>query len=332
MTALLALLLAAAPATQTLETPRFHLVYSERSEGAAKLLASEIEGRRDEIQRLLGRDWQGTTEVRLGFDREEFEAMALTPPPSWAVALAWPEQNVMLVEAKSLVKGDGQQTLRHELVHIALGRLGTRWPRWFHEGFAQKLTGERNFSIEHYTTLARAVSSDRIFKFDDLTAGFPDTASDVEIAYAQSAAFVEFLYDRHDRAAFGSLVDNLQRGDPFEIAFAKAFHTSLNLEERTFREQLPGKYPFWPIVTGGTSLWAFASLLVVVGFYRRRRAVARLRAAQEAEEAAEDAAARILAAEQEQAEAAELAAAAAAAQPLGEEPSTPNPVEKPTLH
>src|SRR5207249_1511955 len=134
-----------------------------------------------EIERLLGRDWPGVTEVRLGWDRAEFDGLALSTPPSWAIALAWPDENVMLVEAKSLVKGDGQQTLRHELVHIALGRLGKGWPRWFQEGFAQRLTGERNFSIEHYTTLARAVSADRIFKFDDLSNGFPETASDVEI-------------------------------------------------------------------------------------------------------------------------------------------------------
>lgn len=313
------LLAAATPVTTELPTRRFKIVHTERATAAAQLLASEIEKRRDEIERQLGRDWEGVTEVRLGWDRAEFEALALSTPPSWAVALAWPDENVMLVEARSLVKGDGQQTLRHELVHIALGRLGKGWPRWFQEGFAQRVTGERNFSIEHYTTLARAVSSDRVFKFDDLGTGFPELPTDVEIAYAQSAAFVEFLFDRHDRRSFGELVDGLQRGETFEIAFAKAFHTSLNLEERIFRDELPGKYPFWPIVTTGTSLWAFASLLVIVGFYRRRRAVALLRAQQDAEDAAEDAAARIIAAEQAQ---------AGEPQPPGQ----PEPQEKPTLH
>jgi hypothetical protein len=300
VTALLALLLASAtPVTSTVETKRFHIVHTERATAAAMVLAGEIEGRRDEIERKLGRDWPGTTEVRLGWDRGEFEALALGPAPSWAVALAWPDENVMLLEAKSLVKGDGQQTLKHELVHIALGRLGRGWPRWFQEGFAQHLTQERKFSIEHYTTLARAVSADRIFKFDDLTHGFPDQPADVEIAYAQSAAFVDYLFERHPRAAFAGLVDGLERGETFEIAFAKAFHTSLNLEERGFREEMPGRYPFWPIVTTGTTLWVFAALLVVVGYARRRRAVALLRAQQEAEDAAEDAAARIIAAEQE---------------------------------
>jgi hypothetical protein len=240
------------------------------------------------------------TDVYLGWGRDEYEALAPFggTPPSWAAALAWPDENVVLLEAQSLTKGDGQETLRHELIHIALGRLGHSWPRWFQEGLAQHLTGERRFSVEHYTTLARAVAADRVFKLDDLAMGFPERPSDVEIAYAESAAFVLFLTERHPRSAFGELVDGVGRGETFEIAFAKAFHTSLNLEERTFREELPGRYPFWPIVTTGTSLWAFASLLVVIGYVRRRRAVLLKRAEQEAQEAAEDAAARILAAEQ----------------------------------
>jgi hypothetical protein len=204
----------------------------------------------------------------------------------------------MLIEAQSLVKDDGQQTLRHELVHIALGRLGRSWPHWFQEGLAQHLTGERRFSIESYTTLARAVAGDRIFRLDDLAQGFPERPSDVEVAYAESAAFVAFLYERHPSEQFGALVDGVGRGETFEIAFAKAFHTSLNLEERNFQADLPGRYPFWPIVTTGTSLWVFASMLVVVGYVRRRRAVLLKRAEQAAAEAADDAAARILAAEE----------------------------------
>jgi hypothetical protein len=126
---------AATPATVELRTERFKIVHTERAADAAKVLANELERRRDEVREVLGRDWGGVTEVRLGWGRAEFEALALAeePVPSWAVALAWPEHNVMLIEAQSLAKNDGQETLRHELVHIALGRLGHGWPRWFQE-------------------------------------------------------------------------------------------------------------------------------------------------------------------------------------------------------
>ena len=128
--------LLALPPTGEVSTPRFRIVHTQAATGAAKALSEQIEPLRGQIAQVLGRDWDGITEVRLGMGREEYEALALPggAPPSWAVALAYPDVNIILIDAHSLVKGDGQSTLRHELVHIALGRLGKNWPRWFTKG------------------------------------------------------------------------------------------------------------------------------------------------------------------------------------------------------
>jgi hypothetical protein len=260
--------------TGELRTARFRIVYTEQAKGPAEYLAKEIEGIRDEVAATIGRDWPGVTELRLGFGREEYEALALPGgvPPSWAVALAYPDRNIVLVEAHSLVQGDGQATLRHELVHAGLGQLGHDWPRWFQEGLAQELTGERRYRLTQYATLARAVAIDRVFRFQDLSQGFPSRPEDVEIAYAQSAAFVEFLRERYGQAAFGALIDRVGTGDAFEKAFGVAFHASVSVEEKAFRDELPRRYPWWPLLlSGGTALWGVTSLLVVVAWVRRRQ-------------------------------------------------------------
>ncbi len=287
---------AAPPPTTELRTPRFRLMHTAGAAGAARVLAKEVEGVRDEIRAALGRDWPGTTEVRLGLGREEFDALALSRPPSWAVALAWPDQNVMLVDARSLATGEGQTTLRHEMVHVALGRLGTNWPRWFQEGLAQSLTGERQYRFSQYSTLAQAVGSGRVIHLDDLAQGFPDRPADVEVAYAESVAFVEFLRERHAPAQFGQLIDEVGTGAPFERAFAHAFHTSLSQEERIFLDELPHRYPWWPLLFGGgTALWGVASMLVVAAWLRRRQAMAVWHQRMAEVEAREDAALRLLA-------------------------------------
>ena len=156
--------------TAEVRTPRFRIVHTPRARGAAEYLARDIENVRDDIAALLGRDWPGITEIRVGFGREEYEAMALPGghPPSWAVALAYPGQNLVLVEAHSLINGEGPLTLRHELVHAALGQFGAGWPHWFQEGLAQELTGERKWHVAQVATLTRAVTQDRVFFFDDL--------------------------------------------------------------------------------------------------------------------------------------------------------------------
>jgi hypothetical protein len=61
----------------SVDTPRFHILYTKRSEGSSRQLANGIESIRDAFQNVLGRDWPGTTEVRVGMGREEFEALAL---------------------------------------------------------------------------------------------------------------------------------------------------------------------------------------------------------------------------------------------------------------
>src|SRR5262249_48425305 len=177
----------------------------------------------------------------------------------------------------------------HELSHVALGQLGGAWPNWFQEGLAKYLTGERG-SLTEYAALFRAVRQDKIFRFEDLSDQWPDQPSDVELAYAQSVAFVAFLIDRHGLEDLGKLIDGVAHGSPFETEFAKAFKTSLSLEQTAWRNQLPVRYPWLPILTNETTLWAGLALVCVVAFWRLRSQRRKRRAAAEAAELAESAA------------------------------------------
>jgi hypothetical protein len=279
--------------TVTFDTARFRVVASERAEQPARALAPELETLRDEVAALVGRDWNGRTEVRIALGREEYESMALpgSRPPGWAVALAWPGANVILVDARSIATADGKTTLRHELVHIALGQLGKDWPRWFQEGVAQMVTRESQFKSGHYSTMALAIASDRLYDFDALRDGFPERPRDAEVAYAQSVEFVTFLFSRFGPEQFGQLIDLNGQGVIFEQAFARAFHTSLSLEESEFRRNVALRYPWWPLLfMSGSLVWSGATFLMVLAYFRRRRAVAAHRENQQRLERLEDAA------------------------------------------
>jgi hypothetical protein len=277
-------------------TPRFRLLYTERSEGSARALADRIERARDAFQEVLGRDWPGVTEIRVGLGREEMVQLALdgAPVPPWAEALAYPGRNVILLDARSLLKPDGEVTLRHELSHVALGQLAPSWPRWFQEGIALYLTGDR-FSITQYAAMFRAVTNDRLFDFEDLADSWPQHPHEVEIAYAQSVVFVAHLVNRFGPQKLGDLVGHVEAGASFETAFARAFQTSVSVEQKAWEEELPGRYSWAPIVAGGSMFWGAAALLAVAAWVRRRRARALRYAQMAAQEAAEDAAARLAA-------------------------------------
>lgn len=280
-------------------TERFRILYTERAHAAAKALALDVERARADFVRIFGRDFPGVTELRLGVGRDELEALALpgAPPPRWAAAVAYPARGVILLEAGSMLGGSGPGTLRHELVHVALGRLGGgAWPHWFQEGMAEQLSPSR-FEPGHYMAIFRAVRQDRIFELDALTGAWPEHPADVELAYAQSSSFVAFLAERHGAARFGELIDKVAQGMPFETAFAQAFRTSLRLEEGAWKSHLPDRYSWLPLAGLSSFTWLGASILCVAAFVRRRRSVARYRAELAAEEAAFDAAQRILEAE-----------------------------------
>jgi len=279
--------------TGMVETPRFRILYSARSEGAARQLATHIESVRDAFVSVLGRDWPGTTEIRMGVGRAEFEAMALPggEPPGWAVALAYPTHRIVLLDALTLAGPEGQVTLRHELAHVALGQLAPRWPRWFQEGLAQNLTGE-NLSMTHYAALFSAVAQEKVFRFEHLAEEWPDLPSDVELAYAQSAAFVGWLAARQGPEGMGRLVDEVATGQPFEQAFGKAFHSSLWVEEQAWREGLAARYGWLPLTTSTSLLWLLIIALGVAASLRMRSLKEQRLAEMDAREAAEEAAMR----------------------------------------
>jgi len=284
--------------TGEVTTPRFRILYTAKSEGSARALAQEIEAVRESFVRVLGRDWPGVTEIRMGVGRQEFEELSLPGgrPPRWAVALAYPSHGIVLLDALSHKGPEGPVTLRHELAHVALGQLGRNWPRWYQEGLAQHLTGER-VAVTHYAALFRAVAQERVFHFEDLAYAWPDMPADVEVAYAQCADFVAYLAGHHGPAAMGQLLDGVAAGEQFETAFGKAFRSSLTVEENAWREGLAHRFGWLPLTTSMQLVWLLAPGLCVIAYVRRRRQQAARLEAMAAEEAAEEAALRVLAAE-----------------------------------
>jgi hypothetical protein len=271
-----------------IRTEHFLIRPTVHAEATAGVLAQRIEAVRANFQTLLGHDWPGVTEVRVGVGREEMEALCPGGrPPGWAAALAFPEQHLVVLEAREWLSPAGDLTLRHELTHAALAELGGPWPRWFHEGLAMRLSGE-TLVVSQYAALFRGVTQDRLFHFEDLARGWPDQPADVEIAYAQSASFVGFLVDRHGPARLSELLAYVQKGDPFETAFGKAMHSSLDVEERDWRRSLPSRYSWWPILTGEATIWFLVAVGCVVAWARRKSGRAQWEAEQLALEAVED--------------------------------------------
>jgi hypothetical protein len=258
-----------------LRTHHFHLHFRARYQVAVEDLAPSLEAIRDRILADLGSSNPAQTTIFLGGDSDELQAAAPTGAsvPAWATGLAFPKLNLILLR----LKGPSAQTERlvqvfaHEWSHIALAHAVDfrRIPRWFSEGFAMYQAGE--WSLERSQTLSSGVVSKRIFSLAALTDSFPETISDVELAYAQSVDFVGFLLGEFGPDPFHRLVRLLAEGWPFFVALEEAYDTGIHVLEDRWRQDLKLRFTWIPLITGTATFWFLATLVFVLAYLKKRR-------------------------------------------------------------
>jgi hypothetical protein len=231
------------------------------------------------------------------------------PPPSYADGVAYPSLGVILLTRTGHQPAnppDLEQTLVHELAHVLLDRAvnGHEVPRWFTEGFAIHSARER--SLERTRLLWEATAQRRLVSFAKLPEAFADGSHEVDIAYAQAADVVAYLFRVDDGPyKMRRLIAELRSGATFEHALEAAYFVDLRTLEREWRTDLWNRHSAYPLIAGGTGLWAIATVFLVLAYVKRRRIAKRKLAVwahEEAElsrieaEARTEAAARLLAA------------------------------------
>jgi hypothetical protein len=234
--------------------------------------------------------------VRIARDPEQMNALAPlgAPPPAYASGVAYPSMGVALLSLKAPHTWEATELVtlsRHELMHLALTDAigGHRVPRWFDEGLAIHESGEQ--WSERLGTLWQATLGKTLLSFADLDRGFAADSSDVSVAYAESADVVRFLMRDDDRARFGSLVQRLRAGTPFDRAVSDAYDTDLRKLEYEWRTEVSRRFGLVPLLTGGGALWSLIVVLAAAAWVKRRRRAKAKLAQWEREEAEMDAAA-----------------------------------------
>jgi hypothetical protein len=207
-------------------------------------------------------------------------APAGLPPPAYATGVAYPGLHLAILcllnpgtwDAPDLV-----ELMQHELTHLALADATAQNPvaRWFNEGLAIRESGELPW--QRRMALMNASAAHRLLPLAEIERSFPEDPRGVALAYAESADFVHFMMREPDRARFGSLIERVRGGAPFERALEDAFGIDLRRLEYEWREDVSRRYSLLPLITGGGVLWTFVVALSVLAWASRRgRARAKL--------------------------------------------------------
>jgi hypothetical protein len=267
-------------------------------------LTADADAFRTRLAVDLGQPVLGHVLMRIARDPEQMGALAPVgaPPFGYASAMAYPSVSLALLSMKAPHTWEATDLVtlsRHELMHLALTDAigGHNVPRWFDEGLAIHESGEQ--WSERLGTLWQATLGKTLLSFADLDRGFANESSEVSVAYAESADVVRFLMRDDDRARFGSLVQRLRAGTPFDRALSDAYDTDLRKLEYEWRTEVSRRFGVVPLLTGGGALWGLIVVLAGAAWVKRRRRAKAKLAQWEREEAEMDAA---LAATREQVE------------------------------
>lgn len=212
--------------------------------------------------------------------------------PLWSGAVAFPEQNLVMLPLQRMDGGpvqDLETTLQHEISHVAfrVASGGAKTPRWFSEGVA--ILQSEGSSFHRSQSIWWASLVDDIRPLSEIEK-YPEGAKSAEQAYAQAADFTAFLIEREGWNGIRYLLAAIKDGDSFDDAFRQSYGMNVAHLEKKWREQLFGGMGWLMHVTGDGVWLGAGALICVVGFFMvRRRKKLRLKEMEEEEKQLEKA-------------------------------------------
>jgi hypothetical protein len=280
----------AAASYRKMETPSFMIHYAQADAKLARSIAAASEKLREKIVADVGYAPTEKTAIVLAPTLEDFQKAqpGLQPVPLWAAAVAYPEENLIILRSPRAVKGgrlDYRSVFIHEYTHIVLGRaLRPRTvPRFLAEGIAMYESSE--WHLSRMAVLTKAALTDRIIPLSQLTRRFPENRAEAELAYAQSFMFVSFLINRFGQESFRQFIRDYSVSGDLDQSLRKMSGMHLLSLEDEWIDYVKLRVSWVPLITSASTLWFLAAVVFIYGYFRKRRlAAATLKIWEEQEE------------------------------------------------
>ncbi len=167
------------------------------------------------------------------------QALQLTNS-SWVGAHADPDLGVILIAVNEGLdqRLQMEQQIPHELMHIYLFHYEpsaySNLPYWLNEGLATAI--ELYPNPDYYSLLETAHQKDSFLTLKSLCDTFPQDASSVYLAYAQSGAIVQFLIERYGMEKLRQLITAYANQVNCETGFYRNYGFSTAQLEQEWRQ------------------------------------------------------------------------------------------------
>lgn len=177
----------------------------------------------------------------------DLQSSLQTGQQSWIAGHASPDTSLILI---SIAPGEEQQLeferqIPHEIMHLLQFQIFhedyNRIPIWLIEGSASQ--AELYPNPDYQWALEKAASQETLIPINSICTSFPREASGAFLAYAESASFVNYLYDKYGRSSMLTLFNVYSDGLGCEEGTMAAFGRSLSQLENLWQEEALGMHP-----------------------------------------------------------------------------------------
>ena len=216
-------------------------------------------------------DFQPT--VVLIQERQHFQRMAGTDV---IVAFAVPQENAMVIDYSKMHTSPFtlETTLKHELCHLLLHHHinKAKLPKWLDEGVSQWASDGIGEVIMKYnrSLLPQAILSGQFFRMRTLDERFPRDKRSLQLAYAQSKSFVDYISREFGKDSILNLLNSLRHGLTLDTAIGENFSISFADLEKRWLNHMRKKTTWFTYLTIHTYeiLFFLGAIVVIVGFVR----------------------------------------------------------------
>jgi hypothetical protein len=205
--------------------------------------------------------------------RQQFQQISGT---DLIVAFAVPQKKMMVIDYSKMHMSPFslKSTIKHELCHLVLHQYiqKERLPRWLDEGISQWASDGIAELIMDYkrSILRRAMLSGNYFRMDEISRQFPRDKAALQLAYAQSRSFTDYMIREFGTDGVLRLLNNLRNGMVFDTAVEESFAISFeDLENEWVADHTERNTWFTYLsIHIYEFIFLFGAIVVVIGFIR----------------------------------------------------------------
>lgn len=256
-----------------LHTDEVTVVFEEPLRSAAGQVADIYPTIKQDLEKIFhwSVDFQPT--VVLIQERQHFQIIAGTDV---IVAFAVPQKNTMVIDYSKMhtTPFTLDTTLKHELCHLLLHHHidKAKLPKWLDEGVSQWASDGIAEVIMDYnrSVLPQAILSGRYYRMRALADRFPRDKKPLQLAYAQSKSFVDYIGREFGKDSILNLLNSLRHGLTLDTAIEENLSISFADLEKRWLNHMRKKTTWFTYLTIHTYelLFFLGAIVVIVGFVR----------------------------------------------------------------